>query len=87
MARINSSNMADDLFGVSGRVGGKPDVVQPYQKPRQPTVKAWTHCPHDPPCHTRLWCESGIRDVRDLQKAKGYTVGEAIRRVKLGERA
>ncbi len=77
--------MADDLFGGSGRLRTKPDVVQPYQKPRP--VKAWTHCPHDPPCHARHWCESGARDVRDLQTAKGYSVEEALRRVKLGERA
>ena len=79
-------SMADDLFGVSGRMRAKP-VVQPYQKPRPVRPQAWTRCPHDPPCHTRLWCESGTRDVRDLQQAKGYPVDEAIRRVKLGERA
>ena len=76
--------MADDLFGASGRLLRKPDIVQPYQKP--PAVRAWTHCPHEPPCHARHWCESGARDVRDLQQAKGYTVEDAIRRVKLGER-
>lgn len=79
--------MPDDLFGAPSRVPRQSAVVQPYQKPRQVTVKAWTHCPHDPPCHIRLWCESGARDVRDLQRAKGYPVDEAIRRWKLGERA
>ena len=77
--------MSDDLFGVPSRALRKPDIVQPYQKP--PTARAWTHCQHDPPCPNAVWCASGCRDVRDLQQAKGYTVEDAIRRVKLGERA
>jgi ferredoxin-thioredoxin reductase catalytic subunit len=25
-------------------------------------------CPHDPPCHARTWCTSGVRDARDAQE-------------------
>lgn len=32
-------------------------------------------------------CQSGVRDVRDIMNAKGCSVEDAIRRVRLGERA
>lgn len=79
--------MANDLFGIEGRVSRKPAFVQPYQKSRTVTKAKWTHCTHDPPCPNNAWCASGTRDVRDLQKKIGCSVDEAIRRVKLGERA
>lgn len=81
--------MSSDLFGKEGKVPSykKLPVVQPYQKPRAPQIKAWTHCEHTPPCHAAIWCSSGARDIRDLQKKYDCSIDEAMRRYKTGDRA
>lgn len=80
--------MGDDLWGPAG---GYEKTLRPakqtFQKLTPKPVRAWTKCEHDPPCFARHWCESGIRDIRDLQARLGCSIEEAIRRHRVGERA